>query len=78
MISHSKGKIWESTNIPELQVPYISMQFHAFPNRRMSEFPCYGKSVRKHRQFPGPAVPYRFRTDENVCNRLCLGMYKFP
>ena len=57
--SHVTGKVWENTNIPELRVAYI---FHMkqksiqFPNCGMSEFSCYGISMRKPRQFPGSAL----------------------
>ena len=32
----------------------------------------------KYRQFPGKALPYSFRANENPCNHQCLGMCKFP
>ena len=28
-----------------------------FPNHGMSEFPYYGTSMRKHKQFPGSTLP---------------------
>ena len=53
----------ENTNIPKLKVSYIfrlkqkSMQF---PNHGMSEFPSYGTSMGKHRQFQSSGLPHRF------------------
>ena len=47
-----------------------------FPNHGMSEFPYYGTSMGKHRQFPGSALPYMFRVNANPCNPRCLGMCK--
>ena len=52
--SHSKGKIWENTNISKLSVSEIfrlmqkSMQF---PKHGKSGFPLYGKSMEKHKHF---------------------------
>ena len=49
-----------------------------FPNHRMSEFPYYGSSMGKHRQFPGSALPHRFIVNGNLCNPQFLEMHKFP
>ena len=52
--SHSKGKIWENTNISKLRVSGIfclkqkSMQFLTHGK---SGFPLYGKSMEKHKHF---------------------------
>ena len=52
--SHSKGKIWENTNISKLRVSGIfclkqkSMQF---PKYGKSGLPLYGKSMGKHKHF---------------------------
>ena len=42
----------------------------------MSEFPYYGTSMGKQRQFPGFVLPYRFTVNWNPCNHQCLGMCK--
>ena len=49
-----------------------------FPNHEVSEFPYSGTSMAKHTQFPGSALPYRFRVNGNPCNHQCLGMCKVP
>ena len=57
------------------RVKYKSAQF---PKHGMTEFPYYGTSIGKHRQFADSAVPNRFRASRNICNHQCLGMYNFP
>ena len=44
----------------------------------MGEFRYYGTSMGKQRQFPGSALPYRFRVSGNSCNLQCLGICEFP
>ena len=53
--SHSKGKIWENTNIAKQCVSQIFWEKQKsiqFPKYEKSEFTLYGKSKRKHRDFP--------------------------
>ena len=75
------GKVLENTNIPKLRVSdifYVKQKFMQFPDDGMSEFPYYGTSMRKHRQFPGSALPYRFGVSGNPCNPWCLEKCEFP
>ena len=46
-------------------------------NHGVSEFPCYKASVGNYRQFPGSALPHRFRVSGNPCKPQCRGMCKF-
>ena len=52
--SHSKGKIWENTNIPKLRVSgifYLKQKPMQFPTNWKSGFSSYGKSMGKHKHF---------------------------
>ena len=53
-------------------------EIYTIPKPRDSEFPYSETTMGKHRQFPGYALPYRFRVNGNPCNHQSLGMCKFP
>ena len=53
--SHSKGKVWEKTNISNLSVSEIfrlMQKYMQLPKHGKSGFPLYGKIMEKHMQFP--------------------------
>ena len=53
-------------------------EIYTIPKPRDSEFPYSKTTMVKHRQFPGYALPYRFRVNGNPCNHQSVGMWKFP
>ena len=62
--SHSTGKVWEKTSIPKLwgsQIFHVKQKPMQFPNHGMREFPYSRTSMGKHGQFPGSAIPCRFK-----------------
>ena len=69
---------YEKTKAFQSYIFHLNQKPIQFPTSGQSEFPYYGASMGKHRQFPGSTLFYRFRVNENSCNSHCLGMYKFP
>ena len=52
--SHSKGKIWENTNISKFRVSgtfCLKQKSMEFPKLGKSGLPLYGKSMGKHKHF---------------------------
>ena len=52
--SHSKGKIWENTNISKWRISgiiYLKQKSMQFPKYGKSGLPLYGKSMGKHKHF---------------------------
>ena len=69
--SLNTGKVWKKTNIRKLWISHIfwvKQKSIPFPKHGKSEFTWYGKSIRRHRDFPYSSLPRRFRVDENPCN----------
>ena len=56
--SHSTGKVWGKTNISKAKI-------HTIPKPQDEWIPVLRNKMGKHRQFPGFALPHRFRISRN-------------